>query len=236
MSVSADTPSVPAPVPPDGRRPRAYDESLSRWEMIAVGLWAAAMLVSLVGLPATTFPAHLVFIALLWRPVRDAVRGVVQHPGALLWGLLAFAGMIASSVVGDIITQVLSQVFGLGVVTSANEADLAARVAAAPVTMALLMVVIGPLQEELFYRYGIVRIVGRRNTALGHAGSALLFGLQHVVVALIAGDLTQVVLLPGYVLSGLVLSLVYARSRNLLAPYLGHALANGLGLALLLGR
>ncbi len=89
----------------------------------------------------------------------------------------------------------------------------------------LVLVVIGPLVEELVFR-GLLfgALAPRIGILLGALVSALLFGLAH-------GD---PVLFPSLAALGFVNALLYARTANLTAPVVLHGLSNALGAAFLI--
>ncbi len=89
----------------------------------------------------------------------------------------------------------------------------------------LVLVLIAPLVEELVFR-GLLfgALAPRAGVLLGALASALLFGLAH-------GD---PVLFPSLSALGFVNALVYARTGNLTAAVVLHALNNALGAAFLI--
>jgi membrane protease YdiL (CAAX protease family) len=89
----------------------------------------------------------------------------------------------------------------------------------------LVLVVVGPLVEELVFR-GLLfgALAPRIGVLLGALVSALLFGLAH-------GD---PVLFPSLAALGFVNALLYARTANLTAAVVLHGLSNALGAAFLI--
>lgn len=125
----------------------------------------------------------------------------------------------------------------LGVpVESANNQSLLEQVHAAPLLMGLLIIVAGPIVEEVLYRFTIFRPLHQVNPVLGHTATALLFGLQHIAVAVfVNGNAVEWWHLPSYAAASLVLSLLYTRSRTLLIPIGVHMATNALGFMMMLG-
>jgi membrane protease YdiL (CAAX protease family) len=85
-----------------------------------------------------------------------------------------------------------------------------------------LIVALGPLTEEIFFR-GLIFNALYRHLPLGAAAtiSGFLFGLAHA----------DLVLLVPLWLSGIALAFIYARYRNLGINVLAHCLLNAVGLA-----
>lgn len=216
---------------------RGYDERWGRWEagcaaawvVLSLGMWFRL-------LPA--FPAGLLLIPLLWRTLADTGRGLRRRPGRLAVALLltVLATMAATIVAQSLLDPLLTQLAGTGPVTSANTERLTATVRANPMPWVTLTCLLGPLGEELSYRYGVFRLVSRVNVPLAHLATALLFGLQHVVVAWLDGHPEQLLLLPGYALTSLVWTIAYRRTGNLAVSLGAHVLTNSMGVALMLTR
>jgi uncharacterized protein len=148
-------------------------------------------------------------------PGGDAGGAVLRGLG---WGVVAWLG---STLVAGLVVWLLTE---LG---APPQPEVAQRAIAQldPILVALAVVVLAPIAEEVFFR-GIVfnawlREGGRR---WAYVGSAALFALVH---------LSFVTLLPIFLL-GLALAWVYDRTRNLLAPIVMHATVNGISVLIAL--
>lgn len=174
-----------------------------------------------------------VVVLVCWRPLAQMVKGAVRRPGPVLLG--AGIGMLALLALVPWMDHVVPWILGLlgqPPSTSANQESLQDQFAAAPVLMSVMIGLVGPLQEELVYRFGLFRTLSRWGPGLAHAMTAVAFAAQHTLSFVLAGDLGQLVPATGYLAAGVVLSAVYAKTRNLGAPLLAHILANTISLIL----
>ncbi|HJP71839.1 MAG TPA: type II CAAX endopeptidase family protein [Candidatus Limnocylindria bacterium] len=176
--------------------------------IILVSTQAALLLVSwlfvyrpraLAGLPR--FPGR--------EPLKAAALGVA-------WGVAAW---VVSTVLIGIVAVLLQQI---GMEPEPQAAERAIELLN-PVLVAIAIVVVAPIAEEIFFR-GVVfnawlREGGRR---FAFVGSALLFAIIHV---------SLLSLLPIFAL-GLMLAWIYDRTGTLVAPIAMHATVNGISVAL----
>jgi uncharacterized protein len=170
---------------------------------------------------------QLVLVAVSWvfvirpravafaQPLMGRVPWVALRVG-LGWGVLAWFGATALTVASALALSAL----GLPPETQAAERVITA---ADPWIVAVGLVVVAPIGEELFFR-GVVfnAWLRERGVRFAYIGSALLFSVIHLSV---------VTLLPIFAL-GLALAWVYRRTGNLLAPIAMHAMVNGISTAL----
>jgi len=96
----------------------------------------------------------------------------------------------------------------------------------------LVVVVLAPIAEELYFRGILFRSVRDvRGPGVGIAVSAALFGLVHYAPAEGAGELVLPLVM---VLTGAVLAVLYERSGNLVVPIAAHMAFNAIGVTLIL--
>ena len=163
-----------------------------------------------------------------WKSFR--ARGWRTALDVLLAFVLAFA-------LNAFVWPAIVQVLGLpsANINQENQEMVRALVLRAPVLMGLMVVVAGPVVEEVLYRFVLLRPLLKVNSPLAHAVAALAFGFQHVAVAVLVNhDTAQLWDIVPYAAFGLIQSVLYVRQRSLIGPILVHVLVNGLGLATVL--
>lgn len=101
--------------------------------------------------------------------------------------------------------------------------------------MRLGAVVIGPVVEEMLYRFGIFRVLAKLNLMVGYVGTVVLFAFQHVAVRwIVRGDIQQLWYVPAFVVFSLVTCALYRRTGSILAPVLMHVVSNEIGVTTML--
>ncbi len=120
-------------------------------------------------------------------------------------------------------------------VNNANNEKVTGMVMASIVFMGLIVCVYGPVLEEVLYRYTAFGLLYEKNRFAAYAVSALLFGIQHVAEAGIwGGDVIQFINMPGYIIAGLILGFLFAKTKNICVPIGAHILVNSFGLVMML--
>jgi membrane protease YdiL (CAAX protease family) len=136
---------------------------------------------------------------------------------------LGIAGGIAA-ILGTIVISFVMALLGLEI---REQPWIVALVQSDPRAMWILMpwtVVVGPLAEELFFRFYLFRFLSQQvGAGFGYAVSALTFGIIHF----------HPPAFPLYVFYGLLLAYVYRRTSRLLAPVAAHMFINLVGTATL---
>ena len=182
---------------------------------------APAVIVTLAGTSGL-----LLLISLTLGPLkhRVAVRELVLRPspsrGAaqILLPLAALAMILVfNGIYGAVVTQLGSDIL--------DPPELPFELDFSPVLLAftgLLVIGVGPLAEEVFFRGFALPGLARRFGPLGAVlASSLLFGLAHVDVALF---------IPAFV-AGLLLGWLYLRTGSLLGCVLVHGIQNAAAFA-----
>lgn len=161
----------------------------------------------------------------------QALRG--QWGKTVLWVLIGIVGMF---VLGNIVMPNLVAFFH-PVTTSVNQNHMVELMRRYPVIMPLMTVLVGPIIEELVYRVSVFRALVGRSRLLAYVLSSLLFGFQHVMQAVVFDqNYTELWNMLPYIASGLWISYLYDRRRNILVPLLVHILNNLLGVLFILGQ
>lgn len=177
---------------------------------------------------------YLVVVYLLrgfFKQAFQALRG--QWGKTILWIGIGIVGMF---VLGNIVMPNVVAIFH-PITTPANQNQMAELVRSYPLLMLLMTVLVGPIIEELVYRVSVFRALIGRSRLLAYALSSLLFGFQHVMQAVVFDqNYTELWNMLPYIASGLWISYLYDRRRNILVPLLVHVLNNLLGVLFILGQ
>lgn len=168
-----------------------------------------------------------------WRKgQRSLVKdfGLTIRPVDVGWGLLGGLGALAVSIAGGLLWTVVS-----GDPSPSNGDFLPSEPGLlGGLALWVLVAVLTPVAEELFFRGLMLRAVGRRfGLPIGIVASSLVFGLFHTS-ALSAAGLFIVVVTAAY---GAVFAWLVVRAQGRLGPAIvAHAVVNTAGvLALVLG-
>jgi membrane protease YdiL (CAAX protease family) len=101
--------------------------------------------------------------------------------------------------------------------------------------MIFLSCIIGPVLEEILYRYTVFGLIGKKNKPLAHIITALLFGIQHVIDAgVYGGDAKQFLNIGSYIMFSFIMSGVYSKTKNLCIPIIIHITTNSIGVTVML--
>jgi uncharacterized protein len=148
-----------------------------------------------------------------------------------LWIALGF---VAIFVVSNMIIPTILANFGYTGGT-ANQNKLNTMIEDYPVIMAVNIVLIGPVIEELVYRVTAFRLVARRSRILAYLVSSLLFGFQHVYEAVVYHHhYAEIWNMTAYAVTGVILAYLYEKRRNIMVPLGTHVLNNLLGVIFML--
>lgn len=123
--------------------------------------------------------------------------------------------MLAGSIVANIVNQFITEYFGIVVEDTTSE-----LIMNSPLWMVILVVVvIGPIFEELIFRKIYIDTIGKYNGRLAIFISGASFALFH-------GNITQAIYTFG---AGLLLAWVYTKTKKIIYPILIHMLLNFFG-------
>ncbi len=121
---------------------------------------------------------------------------------------------------------------------NANQSTIELMVADYPALMFFELVLLAPFCEEISYRIGLVDSIGHKKRWLGVILSAVIFGFIHFDISptlyyAIYGEeeyyiemLNEWLNLPIYIVMGFGLSLVYAKTGNIMSSMTAHAYNN----------
>jgi membrane protease YdiL (CAAX protease family) len=170
-------------------------------------------------------------LLLLWLRARHPIwRSVVGWPSwrdvpkeLAIGGALGLLVLVAAGITSNVVTGLLRETLSRPV---ARPEQVTSDLSAAGIAVfAVYAVIVAPATEELFFRGLLFRSIrDRHGLAVGAIGSAIPFGLVHVVLGqpwpnVLALQLTMVV-------TGVGLALIYEWRGNLLANMAGHAAFN----------
>lgn len=116
-----------------------------------------------------------------------------------------------------------------------NQASVVEFVKEVPMLAFITFVVVGPLLEEITYRYFVFGGVRLINDKLAIIVSGFVFMLLHGLVGFFTPGtdiLRELILLPPYMFSGCMLAYAYNKSDNLVVPAGAHILNNLLSFVL----
>lgn len=107
------------------------------------------------------------------------------------------------------ITILYNFIIGQFIDFGTNENELLAEqmIVAYPVLSVLVLGLVGPICEEVTYRYGLFDCINKKNVVLAYIVTALVFAIIHFDFT---GDMkTELLNLPSYIIAGIVLTFTY---------------------------
>lgn len=182
----------------------------------------ASSLLEILAAVAVIFVAALLFGPQLragWQGFFREERAVRRKK--LSWLYLFFLlNFATNAILGNFVSAFVSNMNQASVDMDAQSAS--------PLLFILMVIVAGPVKEELLFRFAAFRWLNCIDRWLAHVVSALLFGLVHVAVYVVlyqAWD--QLLVALPYCASGFLFSLYYEKTGNLCYPILLHIANNG---------
>jgi membrane protease YdiL (CAAX protease family) len=179
-------------------------DPLFSWELAIGGTVVYAILVGLTFAIVKAYPMDM----------GDAL-GLKRFASRWVWIALAVA--VAALIVAAVAEPFLHGGEEQGLAPDGWQSDRAA----AFVANALVVVLVAPFAEELFFRGLGVRVLGFLGPAVAILGTGLLFGLAHGIWGA----------LPPLVVFGAGLAWVRHRSDSVWPCFISHAVFNGIGIA-----
>ena len=123
--------------------------------------------------------------------------------------------MIIGSIIANIVTEFVNDLLNIEVTDTTGE-----FISQTPIGIVILVVVIiGPIFEELIFRKMYIDAIGKYSTTTAIFVSATAFALFH-------GNITQIIYTFGV---GLILGWVYAKTKKIIYPIILHMLLNFFG-------
>ena len=165
-----------------------------------------------------------------------------KHPQTYIYGIIGFGLIIG-------IELIISNIYSMAIPSygsNVNQSEITSMTTNYPFILFFMTVILAPFCEELTYRVGIIDSFGNnpKYRTIGLILSSLLFGFVHsniLTLIMLIGNpaspypadvLSSMILnewlnLPIYIISGLILGLVYTRSGKISSSLFAH-MANNL--------
>ena len=144
-----------------------------------------------------------------------------------------------------LISQSIATSIGLDLSVNTNQSILIILIQKQPIITGITVVLLGPLLEELTYRYGLFELISRKNKTLAFILTSLIFGFIHFDFEscfyanntfgfYLEPFLIEILNIPSYILSGTVLCYAYYKEDNIATPFMAHVYNNALSFILIL--
>ena len=165
---------------------------------------------------------HLLGLPLFWvlnlGIARDySERKPMRFGQLMIWFLISMFVMLAGAEIAAVISDIIYMIFP---VSSSGGSAINDFISGVPIWLVLLVVVIiGPIFEELMFRKIMMDRLSIYGNRLAIFVSAVSFGLYH-------GNIDQLIYATGI---GVVLGTVYSKTRMIRYPIILHVLANFFG-------
>ena len=154
-------------------------------------------------------------------------------------------GIYLVSLIWGLISQSIATSIGLDLSVNTNQSILIILIQKQPIITGITVVLLGPLLEELTYRYGLFEMISRKNKILAFILTSLIFGFIHFDFEscfyanntfgfYLESFLIEILNIPSYILSGTVLCYAYYKEDNIATPFMAHVYNNALSYILIL--
>ncbi len=142
----------------------------------------------------------------------------------LIFFVIYFVLNIVVNIVVYLLHDVVFNITG-EVGSNQNQDSLETTIKNAPLVALIAIVILGPLMEEIAFRYAIIGSFKNRN--VGIIVSIVVFASMHLLASIGSGSVANDLwTLPSYLLMGGILALIYVRTDNLMYSYLFHMINN----------
>ena len=150
----------------------------------------------------------------LWKPDLKAMLKKLGFPGSLKNTIIYSIGGLAAVFTALLILSFIFFMAGLN-----DQQKVLDKISGLPFYILVFAVVFAPLSEELFFRGLLV-------PRIGIFGSSLLFGVSHLTYGSIAE-------IAGVIVVGIILAVIFKRSKSITPCILIHIIYNGVSLAVM---
>ena len=144
-------------------------------------------------------------------------------------GLMYGGILLGSSVAYNLIVLLIYPEFG----SNQNQTAVVDMITSMPVISFFSVVLLAPITEEITYRLGLTGAIAKKSKILGIVISSVLFGLIHsAFIDLSFLEMTkeeiinELVALPSYIISGVVMAIAYTREDSLVCSITAHMTNN----------
>ncbi len=120
--------------------------------------------------------------------------------------------------------------------TNDNQGLIEALVNSQPFLMFVIVVIIGPMFEEIVYRFGLFGLCYRKNRLFAYTLAGMVFALIHFNFKTIGTNdiYSELIALPSYIAGGLVLCRAYEKNGSIATSYIAHMANNLLSVLMVL--
>lgn len=171
----------------------------------------------------------VLFLKILWNSIK-ALKGKIVR--SIIWIVLGFVSIfIVQNIVWDsILKNIIMQIIGLEEALNSNQVNLESMLESYPVIFIFGVVFLGPVLEELLYRYICFRSIYEKNKFMAYLVPTVLFGIQHIAIAVIyKGQYNEIINVFSYMIFGFGLTFIYSKTRNLIPSIVIHIINNSIG-------
>lgn len=181
------------------------NEENALFQLLVYGI-GLAMILPLVG---TIYLKEIIIDFKISKNIKDGITlGIILILTTMLYNLIAGFFMLETA-------------------PNENESAIRTLVNASPVIMGLAIIIIGPIYEEIVYRFGLFRTINNVNKPLAYIATAVIFGLIHFTVKNDPNEMiNELIQLPSYIISGLILAYAYDRNKSLSTSIIAHVINN----------
>lgn len=147
----------------------------------------------------------------------------------LKWGLAIGVSLISVSIIYN---SIIIELFNLETVGNENQNNVINLIGSSSILGFLSVVVLAPIVEELTFRYCMFGGLYTKNKKVAYIVSASIFMFMHAIASLLGAKglnlafLQELLYLPPYLISGLLLCYAYDKTDNLGSSIIAHALNN----------
>lgn len=117
-----------------------------------------------------------------------------------------------------------------------NEVAVEGIIVANPFLSAIVVAILGPVVEEITYRFGLFGSIRKKSRVLAYIATILVFSLIHFNFACQTTNewIIELLNLPSYMIAAAILCYAYDRNSTLSVSIIAHILNNGLSVLLTL--
>lgn len=163
------------------------------------------------------------------RVIKELVKGFTWHAllKGFLWSLIVYAAAIGVGIL-DL------AIFGEAADTNANQSSIESLMLAVPLLGIFFTSFVGPIIEEVIFRYYIFRTISKKSIVWAFIVTACAFGGVHLISSvtnlLIDGDwslfFNDLRSLPDYIVGGAMFCVIYHKFKKLSYSIIAHMCYN----------
>ncbi len=166
------------------------------------------------------FILALVFVFVLGKTYIIKLLSTFLNKRVVLYGVICGISVIFSAIIYNIVIQLS----GVSITDNQNQTIIEQIIIAFPFVAFLIIVILGPLCEEITYRLGLFSFIYEKNKYLAYIITLTIFGLIHFSFdqQTIVNELIN---LPIYLISGFIFCFTYQK-YGFAAALIGHSFNN----------